>query len=223
MINRPLILASSSPRRQYLMREIGFSFTVRVPDIDESFSASMPAVDVPAYLAEKKARVFEADLQDEVVVASDTVVILNNEILNKPTDRNDAINMLCKLSGKTHTVVTAVCLLSKTKSICFSDHTQVTFRSLSLTDIEFYIDHFKPLDKAGAYGAQDCLPENFNPCSKEEIDFLDSIDRHNLIEHTITQPATGKRITIIDKIVGSYFTVMGLPIHLVYQKLNSFQ
>ncbi|MBX2916416.1 MAG: septum formation protein Maf [Cyclobacteriaceae bacterium] len=223
MINRPLILASSSPRRQYLMREIGFSFTVHVPDIDESFSASMPAVDVPAYLAEKKARVFEADLQDEVVVASDTVVILNNEILNKPTDRNDAINMLRKLSGKTHTVVTAVCLLSKTKSICFRDQTQVTFRSLLQTDIEFYIDHFKPLDKAGAYGAQDCLPENFNPCSKEEIDFLNSINRHNLIEQTITQPATGTRITIIDKIVGSYFTVMGLPIHLVYQKLHSFQ
>lgn len=223
MINRPLILASSSPRRQYLMREIGFSFTVRVPDIDESFPASMPVVDVPGYLAEKKACVFEADLQDEVVVASDTVVILNNEILNKPTDRNDAINMLRKLSGKTHTVVTAVCLLSKTKSICFSDHTQVTFRSLSLTDIKFYIDHFKPLDKAGAYGAQDCLPENFNPCSKEEIEFLDSIGRHNLIEQTITQPTTGKRITIIDKIAGSYFTVMGFPIHLVYQKLHSFR
>jgi len=222
MINRPLILASSSPRRQYLMREIGFSFTVRVPDIDESFSASMPAVDVPAYLAEKKARVFEADLQDEVVVASDTVVILNNEILNKPTDRNDGINMLSKLSGKTHTVVTAVCLLSKTKSICFSDQTQVTFRSLSQHDIEFYIDNFKPLDKAGAYGAQDCLPDNFNPCSKKEIDFLDSIGRHNLIEQTITQPAAGSRITIIDKIAGSYFTVMGLPIHIVYQKLHSF-
>ncbi|MBX2896300.1 MAG: septum formation protein Maf [Cyclobacteriaceae bacterium] len=223
MINRPLILASSSPRRQYLMREIGFLFTVRVPDIDESFSASIPAVDVPAYLAEKKARVFEADLQDEVVVASDTVVILNNEILNKPTDRNDAINLLRKLSGKTHTVVTAVCLLSKTKSICFSDQTHVTFRSLSQKDIEFYIDHFKPLDKAGAYGAQDCLPENFNPCSKEEINFLNSIGRHNLIEQTITQPATGTRITIIDKMVGSYFTVMGLPIHLVYQKLYSFR
>lgn len=223
MIHRPLILASSSPRRQYLMREIGFSFTVRAPDIDESFSASMPVVDVPGYLAEKKARVFEADLQDEVVVASDTVVIINNEILNKPTDRNDAITMLHKLSGNTHTVVTAVCLLSKTKSICFHDHTKVTFRSLSQTDIEFYIDHFKPLDKAGAYGAQDCLPENFNPCSKEEIDFLDSIGRHNLIEQTITQPATGKRITIIDKIVGSYFTVMGFPIHLVYQKLHLFQ
>ncbi len=137
MINRPLILASSSPRRQYLMGEIGFSFSIRVPDIDESFPASIPAVDVPAHLAEKKARVFEADLQNEVVVASDTVVILNNEILNKPVDRKDAINMLGKLSGNTHTVVTAVCLLSKTKCVCFSDHTQVTFRLLSVKDIEF--------------------------------------------------------------------------------------
>jgi septum formation protein len=205
------------------MREIGFSFAVRIPDIDESFPASMPAVDVPAYLAERKARVFEAELQNEIVVASDTVVILKNEILNKPVDKQDAIYMLGKLSGNTHTVVTAVCLLSKTNCICFSDHTQVTFRSLSLADIQFYIDQFKPLDKAGAYGAQDCLPKNFNPCSKEEIDFLQSVGRQNLIKQTITQPATSTRITIIDKIVGSYFTVMGLPIHLVYQKLHLFQ
>jgi septum formation protein len=223
MIDSPLILASSSPRRQYLMREIGFSFAVRIPDIDESFPASMPVADVPAYLAERKARVFEAELQNEIVVASDTVVILKNEILNKPAHKQDAINMLGKLSGNTHTVVTAVCLLSKTNCIRFSDPTQVTFRSLSQTEIEFYIDQFKPLDKAGAYGAQDCLPENFNPCSKEEIDFLNSIDRHNLIEQTITQPTTGTRITIIEKIVGSYFTVMGLPIHLVYRNIHSFR
>lgn len=223
IVKPPLILASSSPRRQYLMREIGFSFQVRVPDIDESFPASMAAADVPGYLAEKKARVFESELKDEVVVASDTVVILNNEILNKPINRQDAIHMLSRLSGKTHTVVTAVCLLSKTKRICFNDHTQVAFRSLSQNDIEYYIDHFKPLDKAGAYGAQDCLPEKFNPCSKEEIDFLESIGRHDLIEQTITQPAAGKRITIIDTIEGAYFTVMGLPIHLVYKNLQTFR
>lgn len=220
--NRPLVLASSSPRRQYLMREVGFTFTVRAPDIDESFSADMPAKDVPAYLAQKKANVFEPDLNHEIVVASDTVVILENEILNKPTDRTEAIKMLSRLSGKTHTVVTAVCMLSKEKTVCFSDQTNVTFRVLSSNDIEYYIDTFKPLDKAGSYGAQDCLPEKFNPCSDEEIEFLNSIGRNDLIEQTITQPATGKAITIIDRLEGSYFTVMGLPIHLVYQNLKSF-
>lgn len=105
---------------------------------------------------------------------------------------------------------------------CFSDNTNVTFRTLSNNDIEYYIDTFKPLDKAGAYGAQDCLPERFNPCSQEEINFLNSIGRSDLIEQTITQPATGKRITIIDHLEGSYFTVMGLPIHLVAQNLKTF-
>jgi septum formation protein len=219
---RSLILASSSPRRQYLMREVGFTFTVRIPDIDESFSAAMPVKEVPAFLAQKKAKVFESELTNEVVVASDTVVILENEILNKPLDRNEAIKMLTQLSGKTHTVVTAVCLLSKAKTICFSDQTNVTFRTLSNNDIEYYIDTFKPLDKAGAYGAQDCLPEKFNPCSQEEINFLNSIGRSDLIEQTITQPSTGKSITIIDHLEGSYFTVMGLPIHLVAQNLKTF-
>lgn len=219
---RPLILASSSPRRQYLMREAGFSFTVRTPDIDESFSDEIPVKEVPLYLAQKKAQVFAPDLKHAVVVASDTVVILGNEILNKPADRSEAIKILTRLSGKTHTVVTAVCILSNEKSICFSDQTHVTFRSLLPKDIEYYIDTFKPLDKAGAYGAQDCLPEKFNPCSQEEINFLNSIGRSDLIEQTITQPTKGKSITIIDRLEGSYFTVMGLPIHLVAQNLKMF-
>lgn len=218
---RPLILASSSPRRQYLMREVGFTFMARVPDIDESFPETMPVPDVPRYLAEKKARVFESELQNEIVIASDTVVVLDNTILNKPVDRTDAVHMLTRLSGKTHTVITAVCILAKEKLICFDDKTQVTFRSLSLKDIEYYIDTFKPLDKAGAYGAQDCLPENFNPCSPQELEFLNAIGKVSLIEQTITPPPAAG-ITIIDKIDGSYFTVMGLPIHLVYQHLISF-
>lgn len=221
-LTRPLILASSSPRRQYLMREMGFTFTVQVPDIDESFPATMPAMAVPKFLAEKKARVFEPDLQNKIVVASDTVVILKNEILNKPAERTDAINMLTRLSGHTHTVVTAVCILAKEKILCFDDSTLVTFKNLSEKDIEYYVDTFKPLDKAGAYGAQDCLPENFNPCSVQELSFLKAIDKLDLIEQSITPPPAGTDITIIDKIEGSYFTVMGLPIHLVYQNLTSF-
>lgn len=183
----PLILASSSPRRQYLMREAGFQFEVRIPDIDESFPPEMPVTEVPKYLAEKKARVFETQLQDEIVVTSDTVVMLNNKILNKPLDRTEAIDMLSQLSGHTHTVITAVCLLSREKVDCFDDRTDVTFKKLTLEEIEFYVDNYKPFDKAGAYGAQDWIG-----------------------------------LVAIQKINGSYFTVMGMPMHLVYLHLKDF-
>jgi septum formation protein len=185
--NRPLILASSSPRRQYLMREAGFTFTTRTPDIDESFPADIPVTSVPKFLAEKKARVFENSITDEIVITSDTVVILKNEILNKPLNRTEAIEMLQKLSGKTHTVITAVCLFSKEKIDCFDDYTKVTFKNLTLGEIEFYVDNYKPYDKAGAYGAQDWIG-----------------------------------LVAIQKINGSYFTVMGMPMHLVYEHLNKF-
>lgn len=220
--NRPLILASSSPRRQYLMREAGFHFTVKVPDIDESFPPEMPVHEVPKYLAEKKARVFESHLTDEIVISSDTIVILNNEILNKPLHHGEAIDMLSRLSGHTHTVITAVCLLSKDKMDCFDDHTEVTFKQLTLEEINFYVDNYKPFDKAGAYGAQDCLPAGVNPCSKEEIQFLKQIGKLELIEKTFTVTQAGVGLVAIDKINGSYFTVMGLPMHLVYEHLTCF-
>jgi septum formation protein len=184
---RPLILASSSPRRQFLMKEAGFQFTIQSPDIDESFSADMPAEEVPKYLAEKKARVLLPKIDKEIIVASDTVVILGKIILNKPKDRNEAIEMLQSLSGQTHLVITAVCLLSKEKMVCFDDRTDVTFKKLTLEEIEFYIDTCKPFDKAGAYGAQDWLG-----------------------------------MVGIEKINGSYFTVMGLPMHRVYEELTNF-
>ncbi len=220
--NRPLILASSSPRRQYLMREAGFQFRVQVPDIDESFPSDMPVKAVPNYLAEKKARIFESQLEHEIVIASDTVVILRNEILNKPADRQDAIAMLNRLSGHTHTVITAVCLLAKEKVDCFEDHTEVKFNKLSLKEIEFYVDTYKPFDKAGAYGAQDCLPAGVNPCSREEINFLQHIDKLGLIDKTFTVTQAGMGMDAIEKINGSYFTVMGMPIHLVYDHLKRF-
>lgn len=185
--NRPLILASSSPRRQYLMKEAGFTFTVQSPDIDESFPADLDIKLVPKYLAKKKAKVFEDQISDEIVISSDTVVILKDEILNKPLDRKEAIEMLSKLSGKTHTVITAVCLFSKEKTDCFDDHTEVTFKTLTQEEIEFYVGTYKPYDKAGAYGAQDWIG-----------------------------------LVAIEKINGSYFTVMGMPMHLVYRHLINF-
>jgi septum formation protein len=184
---RPLILASSSPRRQFLMKEAGFEFTIQSPDIDESFSVDMPVELVPKYLAEKKAHVLLPQVNQEIIIASDTVVILNKTILNKPKDKTEAIEMLQSLSGKTHLVITAVCLLSKEKSICFDDCTEVTFKKLTNKEIEFYIDNYKPFDKAGAYGAQDWLG-----------------------------------MVGIEKINGSYFTVMGLPMHRVYEELRKF-
>jgi septum formation protein len=185
--NRPLILASSSPRRQYLMKEAGFSFRSQSPNIDESFPANLNIQEVPKYLARRKAMVFKDQITNEIVISSDTVVILKDEILNKPLNRKEAIDMLRKLSGETHTVITAVCLYSKEKTDCFDDHTEVTFTSLSQEEIEYYVDHYKPFDKAGAYGAQDWIG-----------------------------------MVAIEKIHGSYFTVMGLPMHLVYRHLKNF-
>jgi septum formation protein len=204
------------------MREAGFQFRVQVPDIDESFPPEMPVTEVPNYLAEKKARVFESHLKDEIVIASDTIVILNNEILNKPLHRQEAMEMLSRLSGQKHTVITAVCLLSKEKIDCFDDHTEVTFKKLTTEEISFYIDNYKPYDKAGAYGAQDCLPTGVNPCSNEEIQFLKQIGKSELIEKTFTVTQAGIGLVAIEKINGSYFTVMGLPIHLVYSHLQNF-
>ena len=220
--NRPLILASSSPRRQYLMKEIGFQFKSEAPDIDESFPSDMDVKLVPRFLAENKARVFATKINSEVVVASDTVVILDTKILNKPVDRSDAISMLTELSGRTHLVVTAVCLFSKEKMEVFDDHSNVTFKKISLQEIESYIDTYKPFDKAGAYGAQECLPKGINPCSPQEIDFLKSINRQDLIEKSLTSSRSGLGIEIIKKIQGSYFTVMGLPIHEAYSRLMNF-
>ncbi len=186
-IPHPLILASSSPRRQYLMKEVGFEFTVEKPAIDESFPDNLPVEQVAKYLAEKKAEVFRLDIANEIVVTADTVVILGDRILNKPADRTEAIEMLQSLSGKTHLVMTGVCILSKEKEMAFDDTTEVTFATLTQKEIEFYIDTYKPYDKAGSYGAQD---------------FIGMI--------------------AIEKIVGSYFNVMGLPIHKVYQYLTNW-
>src|SRR3954466_6987168 len=112
---RQLVLASSSPRRQFLMKEAGFNFTVEKPDVEETFPPEMPVDQVAKYLASKKAEYFRLELQDEIIITADTVVIINNTILNKPQDRNEAIAMLSLLSGNTHLVMTGVCILSKEK------------------------------------------------------------------------------------------------------------
>lgn len=186
-LKRPLILASSSPRRQFLMKEAGFTFTIEKPDVEEDFPDTLPVDQVARYLAAKKAEYFRPRIHDEIIVTADTVVILHNSILNKPADRAEAIAMLTWLSGKTHLVMTGVCILSKEKEESFDDTTEVTFKTLTSQEIEYYVDHYKPFDKAGAYGAQDWIG-----------------------------------MVAIEKIVGSYFNVMGLPIHRVHQHLNQW-
>ena len=219
--NRPLIIASTSPRRQFLMKEVGFQFHVEKPESDESFPDVMQVEAVPKFLAGQKAETFKSTIKDEIVMTADTIVIIDGEILNKPVDRHHAIGMLARLSGRTHTVITAVCLLDREKQDVFDDRTNVTFNKLSREEIEFYVDTHKPFDKAGAYGAQECLPAGVNPCSQEEIKFLKEINKIDLIEKSINTK-TGSGIACIEKITGSYFTVMGLPIHMVYKHLLNF-
>ncbi len=221
-LKRKLILASASPRRQFLLKEIGLEFTIDPPHIDESFPKEMPIEKVPSYLAAQKAMALLPKTKGEIILASDTVVILGKRILNKPSGRAEAIQMLTDLSGETHTVITAVCLLNYEKLDSFEDRTDVTFRNLTKMEIEFYVDSHKPYDKAGAYGAQDCLPTGVNPCSKAENDFLQRIEKQDLIQKTISETVAGTEIVIIEKIDGAYFTVMGLPIHKVYDRLKAF-
>ncbi|HZY81460.1 MAG TPA: Maf family protein [Cyclobacteriaceae bacterium] len=212
---RHLILASSSPRRQFLMREAGFTFDVRKPDVEEDFPATMPAEEVPLFLAGKKADYFKVS-DEEVVVTADTIVVINGSILNKPGDRDEAIKMLTMLSGKTHHVFTGVCISSLNKRKLFREETGVTFKKINRQEIEYYVDNFKPFDKAGSYGAQECLPEGMEPCSPDEIAFLKKIGKPELVSSTIES----KAVAAIKEISGSYFNVMGLPVHRVYWELN---
>jgi septum formation protein len=154
----PLILASQSPRRQQLLKSAGFDFTIQTKNVPEDYPADMPLQEVPAYLAEKKALPFLAEINSsDWVISADTVVILGHEIIGKPTDLADAFRMLRKLSGQWHEVITGVCLLSQTKKNSFSESTMVKFKLLSEAEIEHYLKEFKPLDKAGSYGIQDWI------------------------------------------------------------------
>lgn len=221
-LSRPLILASSSPRRQYLMRAAGFDFTVEKPEVEEVFPDTLPVEQVARYLAAIKAESFRPAMRDQIIVTADTVVILDNQILNKPSDRNDAIKMLSALSGNTHRVMTGVSILSREREENFDETTEVTFEELSPDQIAFYVDHFQPYDKAGAYGAQDCLPPGMNPCSEEEMGFLRSINRESLVTETMTGTGTDMGIVVIRRISGSYFNVMGLPVHKVFTHLKDW-
>jgi len=188
MMNRKLILASKSPRRSFLLQQAGFEFDVQVMDVEETYPDDLSVEEVAPYLARKKARAARHFITtDEIILASDSVVIVENEIFGKPTDDKDAVRILQALSGRMHLVITGVCLLSNEKEEVFSDVAKVYFEELTAEDIDYYIEHYKPYDKAGAYAIQEWIG-----------------------------------LCKISKIEGTYSNIMGLPMHLVYQKLKSF-
>lgn len=156
---RRLILASGSPRRRELLGELGLEFTIgQIKDYDETYPASLKYDEIPAYIAEQKSVHYKGELEpNDVLITSDTIVAIDGDILGKPKDKSEAIKMLRELSGRTHHVVTGVCLRSTDKTLTFSDTCQVTFDILSDEDIEYYVDNFKPFDKAGAYGIQEWI------------------------------------------------------------------
>ena len=154
-----LILASNSPRRKELLAGLGIPFEVRVlQDIDEHYPESLPVNEVARYIAKEKADAYRRIVaSDELIITADTVVIVGDEILGKPVDEADAVRMLQLLSGRTHQVTTGVCLLTAEKERCFDVTTDVTFKPLTDEEIHYYVDRYRPFDKAGAYGIQEWI------------------------------------------------------------------
>ncbi|UOR06872.1 Maf family nucleotide pyrophosphatase [Hymenobacter aerilatus] len=182
-----LLLASNSPRRRQLLTELGLPYEIRLKEVDEEFPPHLQRAAVAEFLAARKAAAYRDELAaNEVILTADTIVCLDEDVLNKPADAAEAVHMLTRLQGRTHDVFTGVCLLAGDgRQVVFSDQTRVTFRPLSAAEIEFYVQRYQPLDKAGAYGAQDWIG-----------------------------------MVGVTHLEGSYFNVMGLPVHRVWTELE---
>jgi len=156
---RHLILASQSPRRQYLLKELGIDFEIRTTNVKETYPKGLTPEEIALHLAVLKADSFDTARMDEkvILITADTIVSIENEILGKPGNYTEAVCMLRKLSGKKHDVITAVCLKSKKKKILFHVLSSVYFKVLSEEEIDYYIDNFQPFDKAGGYGCQEWI------------------------------------------------------------------
>lgn len=183
-LNKRLVLASNSPRRAEILKNCGFEFEKHIKKTDEDFSEDTPVNEVAAYLAEKKMAAFDTIFEESIILTADTVVIINNKILNKPMNTHEAHTMLKLLSGKTHEVHTACCIRIDSEKTSFTDVAKVTFGDMNDDEINYYINTHKPFDKAGSYGVQDFIG-----------------------------------MAKIEHIEGSFYTIMGLPIHKVYQHL----
>lgn len=157
--NYEIILASKSPRRSQLLSQAGIPFRVEALNVEENYPADMPAEEVPVFLAKKKAHAAKSLLKAdrELILAADSVVILDNKIYEKPVDEADARRILSELSGREHRVITGVCLVSRDQEIAFGDTTKVKFANLSSEEIDYYIKHYQPFDKAGSYAIQEWI------------------------------------------------------------------
>ena len=183
-----LILASQSPRRRELLKGLDVEFSTCTVDADESFPASLKGADAVQYICKAKANAYKPQLEENTIaITADTVVILDENIIGKPKSYEEAFSMIRSLSGRVHEVITAVCIFSKEKCVEFYSSTEVHFSTLTDKEINYYIEKYKPFDKAGSYGVQ------------EWIGYIG-----------------------IEKIVGSYFNVMGLPVKRLYNELKSF-
>ena len=154
-----IILASNSPRRKELLGGLGIDFEVRtLQGIDESYPSTLKGEDIPMHISAKKAEAYRATMADnEMIITADTIVYDNEEVLGKPRDREDAVRMLRQLSGHAHEVITGVSVLTKSCTIQFASTSKVYFASLSDEEINYYVDTYKPFDKAGAYGIQEWI------------------------------------------------------------------
>jgi septum formation protein len=186
---KKIILASGSPRRKELLAGLCIDFEVDTRNnFEEIYSSDIPHEEIPEVLSIGKSNGFHRPLEkDEILITSDTLVLCEGEVMGKPGSREEAYEMLKMLSGQEHKVITAVSIRNQERIVTFSDTSIVSFKSLTDNEIYFYIDTFKPFDKAGAYGIQ------------EWIGYIG-----------------------IDRIEGSYFTIMGFPVHLVYKHLQDF-
>lgn len=157
--NYNIILASKSPRRQELLKGIGLNFNVLTKDVDESYPSRLSVYEVAPYLSLKKAKAFEdAELPDNyMIITADTIVVIGDEILGKPKDKENACEMLLKLSGKKHSVITGVTIRTKDRTKTFSAVSNVVFEKLDSEEINYYVDNFRPFDKAGSYGIQEWI------------------------------------------------------------------
>jgi len=155
---KELILASASPRRKWLMEELGLQFTIQPKNVEEIYPDNLKREDIPLFLSKLKANAFsEEELEGKIVLTADTIVWLNDCELQKPIDLEDAKRMIRQLSGTTHEVYTAITLRTSEKTISDFDRTEVHFRELTEDEIDFYVQKYKPLDKAGAYGIQEWI------------------------------------------------------------------
>ncbi|EGF59150.1 septum formation protein Maf [Bacteroides fluxus YIT 12057] len=154
-----VILASNSPRRRELLAGLGVEYEVRtLPDVDESYPDTLKGADIPLYIAKKKADAHLSMMKPgELMITADTIVWLDNKVLGKPRDREDALQMLCDMAGRTHEVFTGVCLTTTEWQRSFTAQTEVRFSRLDEEEIAYYVDKYQPMDKAGAYGVQEWI------------------------------------------------------------------